>query len=102
MKKTMVSFVLAAIVLTCGQPVERAKRVAHRAAHPGEAEVPMGPPDNALTRARQRFDLAWRQLQSFRAQQAARQAQTPGTEPAPPPQPIQFVSGVKETFKHLD
>ena len=101
MRKTMVSLALAAMVLTCGQPVERARK-AHRAANPGEAEVPIGKPDNALSRAQQRFDLAWRQLQSFRAQQAARQAQTPGTEPAAPPQPIQFVSGVRETFKHLD
>jgi len=62
----------------------------------------VGKPDDAKARLQERFDLAWRQLQSFRAQQAAqRQAQQAGTDQAPP-QPIQFVSGVKESFKHLD
>ena len=101
MRKLIISVALAAEVLTCGQPVERVKQTAHGVANPDEAEVPVGKPDNALSRARQRFDLAWRQLQSFRAQQAARQVQQQGTVQAPP-QPIQFVSGVKESFKHLD
>src|SRR2546428_3837133 len=82
---------IAAAFLSCGKPVEKHAEVA----------VPIGRPDNARTRLVERFDLAWRQLESFRAQQAARQAQQPGTEPAPP-QPMQFVSGVKESFKHLD
>jgi len=96
MKRLMASIALAGAVLTCDHRVEP-KRVTN----PGEAEVPMGKPDNAKTRLQERFDLAWRQLQSFRAQQAQRQAQQPGTDQAPQ-QSIQFVSGVKESFKHLD
>jgi lipoprotein-anchoring transpeptidase ErfK/SrfK len=102
MRKLMVSVALAAAVLACNRPVEQARKTTRGVASPGEAEVAIGKPDNALSRAQQRFDLAWRQLQSFRAQQAARQAQQPGTVPAEPPQPIQFVSGVKQSFRHLD
>ena len=91
MRQWVLPIAIAAAFLSCGKPVEKHAEVA----------VPIGRPDNARTRLVERFDQAWRQLESFQAQQAARQAQQPGTEPAPP-QPIQFVSGVKESFKHLD
>src|SRR5213082_993089 len=103
MKRLLASVALAAAMLACEHPVENVRTKAKRVTNPDEVDVPVGKPDDAKARLQERFDLAWRQLQSFRAQQATqRQAQTPGTEPAPPPQPIQFVSGVKESFKHLD
>src|ERR1700747_803229 len=99
MKKLMVSVALAAAVLTCGHPVEKAKSAVRRVTNPGEADVPIGTPDSVPAREQQRYDLRGRLFQSFhkQQQQQARKAQQPGTEPAPP-QPIQFVSGVKESF----
>ena len=99
MKQLMASVALAAAVLACDHRVETATK---GVANPDEAAVPSGKPEDARSRVQQRFNLAWRQLQSFRVQQAAqRTAQQPGTEPAPP-QPLQFVTGKKESFKHLD
>ncbi len=106
MKKLTISIAVVAAVVMCSKPVEQVKqvtsKVAHKIADPNEVAAPVGPPDNLQRRVQERYDQAWRQLQSFRAQQAARNVQQAGTEPAPPPQPIQFVSGVKESFKHLD
>jgi len=97
----MVSVALAAAVLACTKPEAPVTRAPRTPAGPGEAAVPIGKPDDMASRAQQRFDQAWRQLQSFRDQQALRTAQQAGTEPAPP-QPIQFVTNVKQSFKGLD
>jgi len=60
-------------------------------------EVPVaGPPETPQAREQERFDQRWRQLQSFRAQQAARQAATALQTD------IRFVNGRTETFKGLD
>src|SRR5438128_1400705 len=73
----------------------------HKAAEKSDVSFPIGGKESLQQRLKERYDQAWRHLASFRAQQAARQAQQPGTVPAPP-QPIQFVSGKKESFKKLD
>jgi len=53
-------------------------------------------------REKERFDQRWRELQSFRAQQAA-QAQAAAAQQAAASAPkINFVSGKKETFKGVD
>src|SRR5947209_16910709 len=75
-----------------------------------DVSAPMGKPDPqdaAQQRERERFDMQWRQLQSFRAQQAAAaqraaQAQQPQAQPGQPAVQIDFVTGKKETFKGLD
>src|SRR5262245_31008908 len=101
MKRWIWSAALAAAVVMCTKnegPVSRAPRSATR---PGEADAAMGRSGNVLSRAQQRSDVAWQQLQSFREQQAVRTAQQPGTVTAPP-QSIQFVTDVKQSFKGLD
>jgi lipoprotein-anchoring transpeptidase ErfK/SrfK len=90
MRRLIVSILLLAAVLACRKTAEKS-----------DVSFPIGGKEDLQQRIKERYDQAWRQLASFRAQQAARQAQQPGTVPAPQ-QAIQFVSGVKESFKHLD
>jgi lipoprotein-anchoring transpeptidase ErfK/SrfK len=84
------------------------QKKAEKVADAFDVSSPLGKPDDAQQRERERFDAQWRQLQSFRAAQqaAAQKAAAPPPPPAPaPPQPplnIQFVSGQKESFKNLD
>lgn len=94
--------VLALIAtFACGKPVEKVKQKVSDAL---DVTVPVvGPSDNPQAREQQRFDERWRQLQSFRAQQAARQAQEQAAATTAAQLPlIQFVSGQKESFKGLD
>ena len=94
------------------------EKVASKVQDAFDVSTPLGKPDDpaAVAAARQqrekaRFDPQWRQLQSFRAQQAARaQAAAQAAPPAPAavsaaplaPSPFQFVTGVKQKFKGLD
>src|SRR5712691_1401251 len=89
--------VLSLALFACGHPVEKVKR---RVADAFDVGVPLGRPDDFRARQKERFDQAWRELQSFRAQQALQRQQQAAA--AQPPQPIQFVTGVKESFKNLD
>jgi len=51
-----------------------------------DISTPLGKPDDAAARERERFDQRWRQLQSFRAQQAAiRKQQEQAAAAAKPP-----------------
>jgi lipoprotein-anchoring transpeptidase ErfK/SrfK len=68
-------------------------------------------PDDASRREQERFDQQWRQLQSFRDQQAAaqaaqqqqqQQAAAQAAAAAQPPANFRFVSGVKENWKVVD
>jgi hypothetical protein len=100
----MKRFMLAVAVLaafSCSKPVEKAKQTASKvvtkvAEVVDDITAPMGRADNAQDRERQRFDARWRQLKSFGVQQQQQ------TQTAPPPQPIRFTTGVKETFRNLD
>jgi lipoprotein-anchoring transpeptidase ErfK/SrfK len=69
-----------------------------------EVSAPIGKPENAADREKQRFDAQWRQLQSFRAQQAAREEQARQAQAAaePPPNFVFVANKKKETFKGLD
>jgi lipoprotein-anchoring transpeptidase ErfK/SrfK len=66
------------------------------------------PADAAQRREQQRFDQKWRDLQSFRAAEAAKQQPQPATATTPPATPenpeqtIQFAANKKESFKGLD
>jgi lipoprotein-anchoring transpeptidase ErfK/SrfK len=63
-----------------------------------DISAPVGKAENPQQRETERFDARWRALQTFRALQIrAQQAAA-----AQPPQPLIFVTGVKEKFKGLD
>src|SRR5438093_6601309 len=96
MKRVLI--VLVAAVFACSKPVERIKR---RVTDVLDVGAPLGKPDDVRAREKERFDQAWRQLQSFRAKQALQQQQQQAVAAAQAPQPIQFVTGVKESFKNL-
>jgi lipoprotein-anchoring transpeptidase ErfK/SrfK len=100
MKRIGIAAAIAAAFLACNHPVE--KRIVQRVSN--DSDVPWAGRDDtsAQSREQQRYDLAWRQLQSFRAQQAqARAAQQPGTTPAPKMQ-LNVIEGGKDSFKGLD
>jgi lipoprotein-anchoring transpeptidase ErfK/SrfK len=59
-------------------------------------------PDDAAARQKERFDAQWRQLQSFRAQQQEQAKQAAAAAAAAPPANFRFVTGQKESFKHVD
>jgi lipoprotein-anchoring transpeptidase ErfK/SrfK len=79
-----------------------------------DVSTPLGgkePPPTQQDLDRQRFDQQWRQLQSFRAQQAAQAAaqqqqaaaaQQAAQQTSTQPLNVQIVHGMKESFKGLD
>lgn len=119
MKHLSIATVVALSVIACNseqahETKERAKnaasKVAQKVSDTFDVSTPLGGKERPPTQQeleRQRFDLQWRQLQSFRAQAAARvaaqqavqQAQQASTQP---PLNLQIVHGMKESFKHLD
>jgi len=96
MKRFLIVISVAATVLACSKPIEKVKR---RVADALDVGTPLGKPDDLRAREKERFDQAWRELQSFRAQQALQQQQQQAAAAA---QSIQFVTGAKESFKNLD
>jgi len=79
-------------------------KVAEKVQDAFDISTPIGkpePPDAAQQRERERFDAKWRELQSFRAQQAVKAQQMAAQQAAQAPK-INFVTGKKETFKGLD
>jgi len=86
----------------------RAQKVAQRVSDAFDVSTPIAPREPTPTPQeieKQRFDQQWRQLQSFRAQEAARaaaQAAVPQVPQVPPPLNINIVHGMKESFKGLD
>jgi len=75
-----------------------ARTVATEVGDVADVSTPLGTPQDPQERERERFDQRWRELQSFRAQQALRQAQ----QAAALSVQIPFVHGAKESFKHID
>ncbi len=95
--------ILILITISCGRPVERVTTKVREAAD--DISAPMGKADDAAAREKQRFDQQWRQLQSFRAQQAEAQREqkaSAAAAAAQPPANFRFVTGVKEKLKGLD
>ena len=93
----LVPLALSAALVACGKPVEKIKEVKNKVYDALDVGTPLGQPDDIRARQQQRYDQGWRQLQSFRAEMAARQAQQ-----AQAARSLQFVTGVKESFKNLD
>ncbi len=98
--KRLVS-ILILITISCSRPVEKVTtKVRHLA---DDISAPLGKADDAAAREKERFDQQWRQLQSFRAQQAeAQRQQEAAAAAAQPPANFRFVTGVKEKLKGLD
>src|SRR6267378_5046925 len=89
--------ILILITISCSRPVEKARDLAD------DISAPLGKADDAAAREKERFDQQWRQLQSFRAQQAeAQRQQAAAAAAAQPPANFRFVTGVKEKLKGLD
>jgi lipoprotein-anchoring transpeptidase ErfK/SrfK len=93
--------ILILITISCGRPVERVTTKVKEVAD--DISTPMGRADDRAAREKERFDQQWRQLQSFRAQQAEaqRQQQAAAAAAAQPPANFRFVTGVKEKLKGL-
>ena len=93
--------ILILITISCSKPVETVTTKVKEVAY--DISAPMGKPDDAAAREKQRFDQQWRQLQSFRAQQAeAQRQQAAAAAAAQPPANFKFVTGVKEKLKGLN
>ena len=96
------------------------EKVTSKVSETFDVSTPIGKPEDPATvaaarqqREKARFDQQWRQLQSFKAQEAAKaqaagqaaqatQTVAPASAAPLPPSPFQFVSGVKQKFKGLD
>lgn len=108
----LVALALAAAVIGCGGEAKQKAQEAGESAKNtvkkvGAALNVSAPYDNQQedrsVRERQRFDEQWRQLQSFREQQRAREAAAAAAaQPAALPAGFQFVTGTRESFKDLD
>jgi lipoprotein-anchoring transpeptidase ErfK/SrfK len=90
-----------------------ATKVAQKVSDTFDVSTPLGakePPPTQQELDRQRFDQQWRQLQSFRAQQAAQAAaqqqqaaaQQAAAQTSTQPLNVAIVHGMKESFKGLD
>jgi len=86
-----------------------ATKVAQKVSDTLDVSTPLGgkePPPTQQDLDRQRFDQQWRQLQSFRAQQAAQaaaqQQQAAAQQTSTQPLNVNIVHGMKESFKGLD
>jgi lipoprotein-anchoring transpeptidase ErfK/SrfK len=112
MKRILVLAAIAVVVLGCNQEkraetkekvASAASKVADKVQDAFDPSTPIGKadPNEAKAREQQRFDQQWRQLQSFRNQQAAQQQQQ-AQQAAAVAANIQFVSGQKQTFKNAD
>jgi lipoprotein-anchoring transpeptidase ErfK/SrfK len=110
--KRRVAVLTAAAILAAACSKETAKQttqnVKKKVQDVFEVSAPMGRPDApdvAQQRERERFDQQWRALQSFRAEQAAKQAaaqQLAAQQQAAQQAQINFVTGQKQSFKGLD
>jgi len=117
-RRTEVLFFATALLIACSREQAHetkdraqnaANKVAQKVADTFDVSTPLGAKEPALTPQeieKQRFDQQWRQLQSFRAQEAARLAaqQAALQQQAAQQQALNLniVHGKKESFKGLD
>src|SRR6476659_6486167 len=122
MKRLSILAMVALAAAACNQEQahetkERAQnaatKVAQKVSDTFDVSTPLGgkePPPTQQELDRQRFDQQWRQLQSFRAQQAAQAAaqqqqaaaQQAAQQAATQALNVHIVHGMKESFKGLD
>src|SRR6266566_2045938 len=98
--KRLISILILITISSCSRPVEKVTTKVRDLAD--DISAPLGKADDAAAREKERFDQQWRQLQSFRAQQAeAQRQQAAAAAAAQPPANFRFVTGVKEKLKGL-
>ena len=113
MRRLMIAAAILALAACSKEQAHHAKESAKGTAHSVAAKVshvvdavttPAFAPEKVDVRQReqQRFDARWRQLQSFRAEQLRQQQAAQQQQQQQPATDIQFVTGVKQSFKHLD
>jgi lipoprotein-anchoring transpeptidase ErfK/SrfK len=114
MSKRLIAATMVLVAAACSRETakekvhETATKVAKKVADAADdVSAPLGRKEavNQQQREKERFDQRWRELQSFRAQQAAEAAaqQAAAQQAAAAAEPkINFVSGQKEKFKGLD
>src|SRR5258706_3709594 len=107
-RRIEVVFLATAMLVACSreqahETKERAQKTVQKVSDSFDVSTPLGAKEPAPTQQemeRQRFDQQWRQLQSFRAQEAARvAAQAAAKQQA---LNLNIVHGGKESFKGLD
>src|SRR2546430_17558014 len=93
---------LLLITISCSRPIEKVTTKVRDLAD--DISAPLGKADDRAAREKERFDQQWRELQSFRAQQAEaqRQQQAAAAAAAQPPANFRFVTGVKEKLMGLN
>src|SRR5450755_561233 len=108
MKRILVIVALA-VVAGCSKEVVQEKTQMAAQNVKGTADDITAPIGGRRTQAadkaaqeKERFDQRWRELQSFRAQQAQQVTTAAAAPPTPPPANFTFVTGVKQSFKQLD
>ncbi|HEX7418765.1 MAG TPA: L,D-transpeptidase [Thermoanaerobaculia bacterium] len=108
MKRTLLIMALA-VLAGCSKEVVQQKTQVVADKMKGAADDITAPIGGRRTQAvdkaareKERFDQRWRELQSFRAQQAQQVTTAVAAPPTPPPANFAFVTGVKQSFKHLD
>ena len=101
MKRTLAILVLA-VAAGCSKEVvpQKVKSAADDITAPFGGR--RGQAVDKAAREKERFDEQWRQLQSFRAQQAQAVAAAAAAAPTPPPENFKFVTHVKQSFRGLD
>src|SRR5438046_6501258 len=93
--------ILILITISCSRPIEKVTTKVRDLAD--DISAPLGKADDVTAREKERFDQQWRQLQSFRAQQAeAQRQQQAAAAAAQPPATFRFVTGIKEKLKGLN
>src|ERR1044071_4894673 len=116
MRKSFIAATMVLVAAACSRETakekvhETATKVANKVADAADdVSAPFGRNDTVdqQQREKERFDQRWRELQSFRAQQAAQaaaqqQAVAQAQQAAASEPKINFVSGQKEKFKGLD
>jgi lipoprotein-anchoring transpeptidase ErfK/SrfK len=106
MKPTTIMFAIALAAFACSKeqaqhPVTTAKAKVAKALD--DITTPIaGPDETPQQREKERFDAQWRQLQSFREQQAQKAAAIQQRQQQAAAQQIQFAADGKESFKGLD
>ena len=102
MKRTTIILAVALAAAACTK--EQAKHPVQTVAHAvDEITAPAGGQEETpQQREKERFDAQWRQLQSFREQEAARAAAEQQQQQQQAASQIQFAAGGKESFKGLD
>ncbi|MEO6488194.1 MAG: peptidoglycan-binding domain-containing protein, partial [Thermoanaerobaculia bacterium] len=102
MKTTLAAALILVAACSRQEVRERTDDAKQKVAEVTGFAVPLGQRDDPKQREQQRFDERWRNLRSFRQQQAQRAARQAGQAQQQAAVNLKFVTGAKETFKDLN